>query len=143
MFEDVFYYVIQYIGKWLYHVEGEMKKSTNVFILKYALLPILVFIAYAFLVPESIEGTQDPRLIHWIAQILWVPGCMGVLAFWVWGVMANFLSMMLNGLEIEAEKERVEPSDSFLGAAYGAYCGRVLASLGPLKFLKIYIRDED
>ena len=59
-----------------------MKKSTNVFILKYALLPILVFIA--FMVPESIKGTQDPRLIHWIVQILWVLGAASAFVFWAW-----------------------------------------------------------
>ena len=58
------------------------------------------------------------------------------------GVMPNFMTMVFNGLEIEVEKERDEPS-GFLGAAYGAYCGWTLSKMGPMKFLKIYIKDED
>ncbi|MEP0522327.1 MAG: hypothetical protein ABJO09_09875 [Hyphomicrobiales bacterium] len=110
-----------------------MKRSTNKKILKFALLPMVVFAIFAFAYPVILTGADSPTIPQYIGMGLWVLGVVGFFVFWTWGVGPHAVSAFMRPLEIEAEKGWHEPN---------GYSERTLKQLRIFKFLNIYIGSD-
>ncbi|MDA4846703.1 hypothetical protein [Hoeflea poritis] len=111
-----------------------MERKTNRLILRFALLPMAVFVGIAFAFPEIFEGSSERETEFYLVYVLWIIGCIGAFVFWGWGVVPHAANIIFKPLEIEQEKGWLKP---------GGHGEAALRNYQLLKFLRIYIKDDD
>lgn len=110
-----------------------MKRNTNKNILRYALIPMAGFIAFAIVNPNALLSTVSPTGVNYLTMCFWILGCLGTFIFGAWGVMPHVVSSIARPLKNEAQKGRLKPD---------GHGDKTLNSLRIFKFLNIHI-DTD